>query len=588
MAVYVTYSPGPTIDAQHSTVADLWDAIFANLPAPHLTAHTWGFAGPPAGLDWWYSGFSASAGAQPYMKATWTNTSAGHTVEIRFRYNPTLLGTLDPSVLFIAESRFPSEWLGAHDASVWASWQSKAGGGSVGANNCAGYVAQLATVFIATLAASVAGGGSTSAGVLYTDGARAGKIAGVVARITYDPSPSEIAAGITQMISERGAYPSDVADGTLNISIGGGVSADTAQSQVPVVQYSGDAAAAAWDGLSDATASIAQITGDWDMVPLLDPARATHLGDMGSPDQLAVEPGAGDIKPIFASAGALVALAAAPELATVALTTIPASALAALVGAAYVAFSVAKSGIIAAGAAAFTWLTDWLPSRITSLVTYSGQLVEKSDGVRLELAKAWDGLHELPVADANLATAVGEALVPSVDTVGEQVTDVATQVGNLQLTVGRSVLLAIEALETPTTSLATSVSTDLVPAVRDSLVPAVEGIETNLDLLTPSLDDLVTAGEATAAAITALRADVETLSTTITALREEVACICLASQDVAKSAYGEPGNPDQPGLAAVIRELRDSLQAVAETRNVLHLRAKGIEVEAESGAVFGD
>lgn len=314
MATYTQYSPGPSATEEYTDLNAAWeDAIFRIFP------EFIGSIGGSPSLTWYPVALSNVGGAQPHWAIQYNSTTGGHLGIVYVRWSATLLGTCDPSVFLGSDNTVPNTLFSAWTYAELATWISRAGGASVITSIFGAGIA----AWIQQASASPGAMAGTASMLVYTDGPRTGGNAGIRTIYTYNPSPSEIVAGVKQLVHARQGAVSDAADGTINIVSGGSVIGGSV-SQVPVIQYESEASAQAWNNF---VASTTQVWADFSVTSI---NIVTNAGDLGAPSAPATEPDPGDVSvQVFANPGTLPAIIDGVKDVT-SITTFPGQVLAAI------------------------------------------------------------------------------------------------------------------------------------------------------------------------------------------------------------------------------------------------------------------
>lgn len=306
MATYNEYLPGPDITNEIEDPDVLWGMVTAQLA-------TWAIAGgggSPSG-DYSLRSVGTTGAPQPSLNFTYSNDV--DTVNVRVRYWYGLTGTLDPASWVAATHSFPAGVLGTNSYAALVGWFAVPGGDKFVTcfNPFVGWIASLTAVQAM---------GATRDNLTYTEGARSGGIFGVRYRFTYNPTSSELAAGILQLVCDRIGTVSDVDDGTLTI-VSGGNEIGTALRSIPQVILDTQESAAAWGDVAVNLGTIAdsivnvgtQVLGDINVV--------TNAADLGSPTRPSKEPATPKVE-IFHSPAVLPVVVNTPGIWS-ALTTLP-------------------------------------------------------------------------------------------------------------------------------------------------------------------------------------------------------------------------------------------------------------------------
>lgn len=488
MTAYTEWLPGPTQAEQYNSFTDVYGAFLAAIVHERV-----GDIGGSVSLTWYITGGNHTEGANPEFSITWASTTGGHTATSHYRYNPVLLGTLDPSIPYAVDTGMPQGVLASMTYAQAATWISRVGGltawrGSV--------MLSLATACIG-MAASIAGLTLTTTALSYTDGSRAGGTLGLRMAFSYNPSAAELTAGINQLEAVRVGIFSDGADGTVNVS-GDGASLGTAQVNVPIVQFQSAAAEDAWFEFTQAELEAADFAG------FTGANTVSHVDDLGEPDHPSTEPDPADARQLFDQASMLPVLVNTPG-SWPALTGPGGAAFALIVTAGYALSTIISTGILSAMNAAY--------GAISGAITTSLQLVGSNT----------------------------TDLVASSTTANENLANVKNSLDFLA---------------------SNSASNALTSNLEDIKV-AAEAIEQHLGTIVLHQASQVTNGAAQAGNL------------------DRIADALEALVDLLDGDAG--ATPPVPGVLEVIQQAANSLQDVAELRNTLRIRAKGIEVEGTVG-----
>jgi len=268
MATFVVYSPGPSVNEEYADFESCFEAACSQFQFKSIG----GGGGAPAGT-YNLALVASGSGAQPYVAFNYS--SGTDTVSVRYRYWAGLEDTLDPSSALGATNLFPVGVIGANTYAELQAWIAAVGTASVA--NCWGGF----TAWLSGLTASASLGVSATA-LTYTDGPRAGGTFGYRMIFSYNPSPTEVAAGIRQLVATRHGIVSDAGDGSVNV-FEGDAELGTAVRAIPQVVYGSPASTEAWDDLTDAIGGLGE---SW----LGDPGYVTHPSDLGEVDRPSAEP----------------------------------------------------------------------------------------------------------------------------------------------------------------------------------------------------------------------------------------------------------------------------------------------------------
>lgn len=293
MATYTVYRPGPTITEDHDSFDEAYEALLGDTFAEII-----GSIGGSPSLTWYLGSITSGGGAQPFWALNYFSTTGGHQAVYVIRWNPVLLGTLDPSIPFGGDHRWPQHVLDI-PYSALSDWITRANIATVQAcvgSNWASAMGQMA--------ASVGACVGTATPLAYTDGARTGGRFGFRAIFTYNPSSSEISAGIKQLDATRLGIVTDADDGTLNVASGSAVFGESVSS-VPVLTFQGGDSYQAW---VDFTANQTTIAQDFSVTSI---NIVTNNGDLGVPSPPSNEPAPIDVSvQAFGSPGSVPAIIA--------------------------------------------------------------------------------------------------------------------------------------------------------------------------------------------------------------------------------------------------------------------------------------
>jgi hypothetical protein len=284
------------VSEQYNTFDAVWEEFAFGIVHEFV-----GSIGGSPSKTWYITGGSQNVGANPFVGITFATVPAEHTATVAIRFNPALLGTLDPAIPYGVQTEFPQFVLSAMTYAEGQTWISRAGGivawrGSV--------MPTLATAIMA-LAAQPSGLAVTVRSFSYTDGARAGAALGWAFTATYDPTAAELTAGIRELqVSRYGAW-SDVLDGTVNIVSDGGTIGE-ATLQVPVVVFESTPASQAWTNFVNQQVSLYQ---DFSVTSFQIITNEGDLGAVDHPSREPVPPGDTTVE-VFASPGVLPAVVA--------------------------------------------------------------------------------------------------------------------------------------------------------------------------------------------------------------------------------------------------------------------------------------
>jgi len=327
--------------------------------------------------DWWLNDIAfVQNGAQPYLQLQWIK-GGGDTYQVRLRYSSSLQLSQDPSYLFAAQHTYPTRLSSAISMALCATWQTRLGGTTAAVVTALNkWSGALQNLFAGTTAFVLAHSCPT-----LTDGANAGKIFAFVATATYNPSTSELAAGIKQLDMRKTGLLSDGGDSTLNCTDGAAV-VGSAINEVPTIVLEGGAAADAWNTFSSTINTTIQETS------FTSNTFITNNGDLGADDHPATEPSTTHVD-VFASPGLVPVIVGptAPSIFT-AITTLPAAIFAGFLALGSLASEFAGAGIVATAVGAFEAVIALLEKleriaaameRIATSTEY-GQGTELTDG----------------------------------------------------------------------------------------------------------------------------------------------------------------------------------------------------------------
>lgn len=413
MTAYTEWLPGPTQSEQYNSFEDAYGAF-----VPLLLHERVGSIGGSASLTWYIVSTTHGEGANPEWNVNYASTTGGHTATTHVRYNPTLLGTLDPAIPFGVETGIPQGILSVMTYAQLAGWISRLGSLATFLNTV------LASFFttICGMAASTTAMTATCTAIAYTDGSRAGGNAGVRCLLTYNPGVAELAGGVKQLAATLVGTVSDADDGTLNVFSGGSTLGEAVQN-VPVIQFQGGDAESAWLEFTNAELEAADFAG------FLGANTITHEDDLGNVDIPVVEPGEPDQRPIFTEAGAVNTLMLAPEL----IPMIPTP----------------QGGALVAILAAGTWLSTWLSTGVFAAL--NGALSAISGGIATALTAIATGAGTIATGATGLISG-STSVRSSIEYLA------SNNASNALTTSTQEAATALQGIETDSTALVSAVS----------------------------------------------------------------------------------------------------------------------------------
>lgn len=329
MATFERWWPGSNINGESSVILDIFNQIITEFTACAPPTGSMGSGSPSA--NWWLFGVGAVAGAQPYWQLEW-HESGGNIFRVNIRYWIGLIGTLDPSFLLAASHAWPYNLTTGIPYATGELWRTRAA-------STEGVPLDQVWVRIGSLCASPTALVVGHTAVVYTDGARAGTRAGWNFSATYNPSASELAAGIRQLSAKKTGLYSGADDGTIN-AVDGAATIGSASNTVPVPVFNGDVAANAWNSWTAITSSV------WQLFSPTSISIVTNEGDLNVVNHPAAEP-AGPVTNIYNRPGVPTELRS-PSGPTVfnAITTLPGKILALLESAGWFVVSMIAGGAV--------------------------------------------------------------------------------------------------------------------------------------------------------------------------------------------------------------------------------------------------